>query len=121
MLLEFIKTFEKAEPFIYVLKGDLYYIGVAVCRKCQGDEKHLYREFFNKYIEIKKTPYPSKKNISQLVELYEKIVNCPKNIIYDEYSEALKEMAFGLNENEIYDILDQRNIVTDIYNYKREL
>lgn len=121
MLFEFKKVFEKAEPFIYVIKDDLYYIGVSVCRKCNEDEKRLYKEFLSKYSVVKKTQYPAKSNIVQLVELYEQIVNHPESNSYNDYYEALKDMAFRLSDDEINNILNQRNIVTDIYNYKRAL
>ena len=121
MLFEFKKAFECAEPFIYRIHNDLYYIGVSICRKCNKDEKQLYQNFCNKYDELKVLQYPLKNDIKQLVELYDKIATPSESINYDKYIDKLKELAHRLTDEEIKDTINQKNIVFDVYKYKNTL
>ena len=53
-----IKQLQIANPFIYVIKNEHYYLGCTICRKCTKSEIEQYMQLTAEFKQLQQLNYP---------------------------------------------------------------
>lgn len=113
----------KSEPFIYEIRGTMYYIGASVFRECNEQEQHLYKQFREEFRIVQTLAGDlCKKDVERLCELFDAIkgekifeYQCENE---DEACRELDRLLRQLSQEELSDLQIQQNNILEVYDYR---
>ena len=123
MLIEIMKKLKHADPFIYEICGDYYYLGSAIFRECSTDEIKAYKSLKQEFDFLRSLTYELiPKDCIKFNAYFDKVTSVMVGLFSEkkntEAAHQICDLMKHLNEAQLKDLLKQHENFKEMINYR---